>query len=65
MNDRQVLRLQAGVDYRTGSHYVFRLGVWDEQAGEYLPLTIDGKPAGEFYQVPGVPPSARLNGQVG
>ncbi len=54
VNDRQVLRLQAGVDYRTGSHYVFRLGVWDEQAGEFLPLTIDGEPAGEFYQVPGI-----------
>lgn len=54
VKDRQVLRLQEGVDYRTGSHYVFRLGVWDEQAGEFLPLTIDGEPAGEFYQVPGV-----------
>lgn len=54
VKDRQVLRLQEGVDYRTGSHYVFRLGVWDEQAGEYLPLTIDGKPAGEFYQIPGI-----------
>lgn len=54
VKDRQVLRLQEGVDYRTGNEYVFRLGVWDEQAGEYLPLTIDGKPAGEFYQVSGV-----------
>ncbi|MCY4248606.1 MAG: glycosyltransferase family 39 protein [Chloroflexi bacterium] len=54
VNDRQVLRLQEGVDYRTGNFYVFQLGVWDEQAGAFLPLTIDGEPAGEFYQIPGI-----------
>ena len=53
VQDRQVLRLGAQGDSRGGYDFVFRLGVWDAQAGEYLPLTIDGKSAGNFYQLPG------------
>ncbi len=53
VQDRQVLRLNENMDHNSGSDFVFRLGVWDAQAGEYLPLTIDGAPGGHFYQIPG------------
>ena len=52
VQDRQVLRLGAQGDSNGGYDFLFQLGVWDAQAGAYLPLTIDGAPAGSFYQAP-------------
>ncbi|MCY3575504.1 MAG: glycosyltransferase family 39 protein [Chloroflexi bacterium] len=53
VSDTKILRLPADADFSTRYDMVLRLGVWDAEAGDYLPLTIDGRAAGEFYQLPG------------
>lgn len=52
--DLQVLHVDGQIDYDKGYAYVFQVGIYDPGAGAYLPLTIDGKSAGHFYQLPGV-----------
>jgi len=53
VRDRQILRLDPEADFRRGDRYIFLLGVWDPAAEQYLPLEVDGEPAGEFYQLDG------------
>lgn len=53
VRDRQILRLDREADFRRGESYVFALGVWDPAEERYLPLEIDGEPAGEFYHLDG------------
>ena len=53
VNDRQVLYLAEDTKRARDTTYVFALAVWDPQEQLYLPLTIDGEPAGEFYQLSG------------
>ncbi|MCY4062352.1 MAG: glycosyltransferase family 39 protein [Chloroflexi bacterium] len=53
VRDRQVLRLDPDAGYKRGHPYIFLLGVWDPEAEHYLPLEVDGEPAGEFYPVAG------------
>jgi len=52
--DHHILRLDDDAPIpRRGQHYVFSIGAWDPLAERYLPVSIDGGPAGEFYQLPG------------
>lgn len=52
--DQHILRLDDDAPIpRRGQHYVFAIGAWDPLAERYLPVSIDGEPAGEFYQLPG------------
>lgn len=52
--DRQIVRLDDDKPMRRrGQLYVFSIGVWDPIEQRYLPVTIDGDAAGEFYQLPG------------
>ena len=52
--DHHILRLDDDAPIaRRGQHYVFLIGAWDPLAERYLPVAIDGEPAGEFYQLPG------------
>ena len=52
--DQHILRLDDDEPIpRRGQLYVFAIGVWDPLAERYLPVAIDGEPAGEFYQLPG------------
>ncbi len=53
VNDRQILRLDSETDRKRDTEYAFALAVWDPQAQRYLPLTVDGAPAGEFLRLPG------------
>ena len=53
INDLQILRLDPNADIARGD-YTFALGVWDAAAERYLPLTINGEAAGEFYQLNGI-----------
>ena len=53
VNDRQILYLDSETDRKRGAEYVFTLAVWDPQAQRYLPLSVDGAPAGEFLRLPG------------
>ena len=53
VRDRQVLRLEPNSGYRRGDPYIFLLGVWDPASEAYLPLEVDGEPAGEFYPLAG------------
>ena len=53
VRDQLTLRLPADADFSTRYDMVMRLGVWDAANERYLPLTIDGQAAGEFYQLPG------------
>ncbi len=53
--DRHILRLDDEAPIaRRGQEYVFSIGLWDPSAERYLPVTIDGEAAGEFYQLPGI-----------
>lgn len=53
--DRHILRLDDDAPIaRRGQSYLFSIGLWDPLEERYLPLTIDGEPAGEFYQLPGL-----------
>ncbi len=53
--DRQVLRIDRNAEIeRRGQEYVFTIGVWDPKAARFLPLTVDGASAGQFYQLPGI-----------
>ncbi len=53
VNDRQILRLASDTRRSNDYDYVFALGVWDPQEQRFLPLVVDGVPAGEFLQLPG------------
>ncbi len=53
VRDRQVLRLDPEAGYKRGHPYVFLLGVWDPATERYLPVEVDGEPAGAFYKVAG------------
>lgn len=53
VNDRQILHLDSETNRKRDTDYAFALGVWDPQAQRYLPLTMDGAPAGEFLRLPG------------
>ncbi|MYD09329.1 MAG: glycosyltransferase family 39 protein [Chloroflexi bacterium] len=53
VNDRQILYLDSETDRKRGAEYMFALAVWDPQAHRYLPLFVDGAPAGEFLRLPG------------
>ncbi|MCY4467008.1 MAG: glycosyltransferase family 39 protein [Chloroflexi bacterium] len=53
VRDYQILRLHDDADFSTRYDMIMRLGVWDAEKDAYLPLTIDGAPADEFYQLPG------------
>ena len=53
--DQHILRLDDDAPIpRRGQRYVFVIGAWDRLAERYLPVSIDGEPAGEFYQLPGI-----------
>ena len=54
INDSLVLNLDANAEIPRGSNYRFSIGVWDPIAGAFLPLTVDGAGAGEFYKIAGV-----------
>ncbi len=52
--DRHILRLDDDKPMRRrGQLYVFSIGLWDPLEQRFLPVTIDGDAAGEFYQLPG------------
>lgn len=53
VNDRQILRLHSETERKRDTEYIFALGVWDRQGEEYLTLTVDGAPSGEFLRLPG------------
>lgn len=53
INDFHILHLDAKAEIPQGKNYVFSIGVWDPLAEAYLPLTIDGASAGDFYQMDG------------
>ena len=54
INDSLVLNLDANAEIPRGSNYRFSIGVWDPVAGAFLPLTVDGADAGEFYKIASV-----------
>ena len=51
VRDSQVFRYIAGNELPEGSNYVLRLGVFDPATGRNLPLTIDGREAGDRWQL--------------
>ncbi len=53
VNDRQILHLASETNRKRDTVYVFALGVWDPEEQRYLPLSVDGAPAGEFLRLPG------------
>ena len=53
VNDRQILYLDSETDRKRDTEYAFALAVWDPLAERYLPLSVDGAPAGEFLRLPG------------
>ncbi len=53
VKDRQILFLAEETKRPRDTDFVFALGVWDPEEQRYLPLEIDGEPAGEFYQISG------------
>ena len=53
VEDRQILFLAEDTKRPRDTSFAFALGVWDPQEQRYLPLEIDGEPAGEFYQLSG------------
>ena len=53
VNDRHILYLDSETDRKRDTEYVFALAVWDPQAQRYLPLSVEGAPAGEFLRLPG------------
>ncbi len=52
--DVQVLHFDAAADIPRGDNYVFLLSMRDHEAARLMPLTVDGKSAGRFYQLPGI-----------
>ena len=53
VNDRQIFRVPHEVDL-DDKGFTYWLGVWDAAAEAYLPVTVDGQAAGDFYRLPGV-----------
>lgn len=53
VEDRQILHLAEETKRPRDTDFAFALGVWDPEEERYLPLQIDGEPAGEFYQLSG------------
>ena len=51
VRDSQVFRYAAGNELPEGSNYALRLGVIDPATGQSLPLTIDGREAGDRWQL--------------
>ena len=53
--DQHILRLDDDAPIpRRGQLYLFSIGVWAPEEQRYLPVTIDGAPGGQFYQLPGL-----------
>ena len=48
-----VVRIPERSDIARGANYVMRLRVFDPLAEEYLPVEIDGRPAGDFLTLAG------------
>ena len=53
VKDTTVARLPADKQVAQGDNYVFRLRVVDAETGDYLPLSVDGAAAGEYWQLDG------------
>ena len=53
VNDHHEFRIPDNSEIPAGSNYVMRLRVFDPLREEYLPVEIDGQPAGEFLMLNG------------
>lgn len=53
VSDLAVVRIPENSDIARGANYVMRLRVFDPLAEEYLPVEIDGQPAGDFLELVG------------
>lgn len=53
VSDLAVVRIPENSDIARGANYVMRLRVFDPLAEEYLPVKIDGRPAGDFLELVG------------
>ena len=53
VSDLAVVRIPENSDIARGANYVMRLRVLDPLAEKYLPVEIDGRPAGDFLELVG------------
>ena len=54
VSDLAVVRIPENSDIARGANYVMRLRVLDPLAEKYLPVEIDGQPAGDFLELAGI-----------
>ena len=54
IRDTQVFRFPADSRIPWGGNYVMRLGARDSDSGENLPLSVDGRAAGQWWRMAGV-----------